>query len=290
MARTSNINFGQVAAIADAMKAAGNRPTARAVRERIGSGSMGTIHKFLQQWQGKATGQDDDEDDGRELPSSIQKALLDFIGCEVATACEPLAEELQTARDDLDAIAQENERLTHSIKELERLLEQCGQERAAAMAQLNMTRDELRNANKAREDIGEKYTALLRDLDRSQRQVEMLASLQPDLIKAQTELATVTAQRTALEIAAASTDAQLRAEQLRANDLAERLEKAERRNANQESELRTAQQTAQRASAELSAVARELADAKAATQPAKAVKSTAKKPPVKKPANQELAV
>lgn len=35
MARTSNITFGQVAQIADAMKAAGNRPTARAVRERI---------------------------------------------------------------------------------------------------------------------------------------------------------------------------------------------------------------------------------------------------------------
>ena len=33
MARTTNITFGQVAAIADAMKAAGTRPTARAVRD-----------------------------------------------------------------------------------------------------------------------------------------------------------------------------------------------------------------------------------------------------------------
>lgn len=113
MARTSNITFGQVAQIADAMKAAGNRPTARAVRERIGSGSMGTIHKLLQQWQGKGS-EADEETEAAELPNHIQSALMDFIGTEIATACEPLNEELQVAKSDLEEIALDNERLNRA--------------------------------------------------------------------------------------------------------------------------------------------------------------------------------
>jgi len=121
MARISNITFGQVAQIADAMKAAGARPTARAVRERIGFGSMGTVHKLLQQWAGKVGGASEDEGEA-ELPSHITKALMDFIGSEVATAQETLQEELQEAQEEAAALASENERLGKIIEELEQTL------------------------------------------------------------------------------------------------------------------------------------------------------------------------
>ena len=51
MGRDATITPDQVYAIADAIKAEGGKPTLRAVRERLGSGSMGTITKLLQGWK-----------------------------------------------------------------------------------------------------------------------------------------------------------------------------------------------------------------------------------------------
>jgi len=50
MAR-QGITFEQVAAIADALIGAGQQPTIRAVREKLGSGSPNTIHKHLTAWR-----------------------------------------------------------------------------------------------------------------------------------------------------------------------------------------------------------------------------------------------
>ena len=53
MARPSTLTFEQVAAHADSLKAHGIKPTARAIRDRVGTGSMATLLKHLQQWQGE---------------------------------------------------------------------------------------------------------------------------------------------------------------------------------------------------------------------------------------------
>lgn len=49
MAREPTITFEQVAAAAASIEAAGGKATSRAVREALGSGSMATVLKFLQQ-------------------------------------------------------------------------------------------------------------------------------------------------------------------------------------------------------------------------------------------------
>ena len=51
MPREASITYEQVAAIADSIKASGGKPNPRQVRERHGSGSLGTIHKLFQQWE-----------------------------------------------------------------------------------------------------------------------------------------------------------------------------------------------------------------------------------------------
>ena len=56
MARPSTLTFEQVAAHADSLKANGIKPTARAIRDRVGTGSMATLLKHLQQWQGEQAG------------------------------------------------------------------------------------------------------------------------------------------------------------------------------------------------------------------------------------------
>lgn len=287
MARTSNITFGQVAAIADAMKAAGNRPTARAVRERIGSGSMGTIHKLLQQWAGKASA-DGDEDDAPELPSSIATTLMDFVSTQVAEACEPLNDELKAAQEENEALANENERLEAVIDRLQNERDHAEQRLAAANAQLAMTKDALAGSDSERDDLRCRNTELLRDLDRAQRQTEMLANLQPDLVKAQIALSESEAKRTEAEKAAAVFSAQLEAQTTRVNDLAERLKDTESRAANSRVELVNTAAALAKCSAELASAGRELAELKA--KPVAAKTASKKTAATKKPANQELAV
>ena len=289
MARTSNITFGQVAQIADAMKAAGNRPTARAVRERIGSGSMGTIHKLLQQWQGKGS-EADEETEAAELPNHIQSALMDFIGTEIATACEPLNEELQVAKSDLEEIALDNERLNRAYDQqcadVERLMSDLGN----AKGQLMTIKDEFAEVKTEKERLQSVVNEQLREIDNLLRQRELFAALPHEL-----SLLKQAHESLANDYAQANTEravlsAQLNAAADRGDDLATRLASAEKRNATQETELKTASTTAQRATAELSAIARELAEMKNKAAAPKVVKSTAKKTAVKKPVNQELAV
>lgn len=258
MARTSNITFGQVAAIADAMKAAGTRPTARAVRESIGSGSLGTIHKLLQQWTGKGNAQDEGETEAAELPMHIQNALMDFVGTEIATACEQINEELQAASEALDDIAQDNQRAYIANENLQRELDQCHQERAAAMAMLNTTREELKDAHKAREKLTEEKTALLRDLDRTQRQVELFTGYAPELDAARTALAVSENKRIEAEKAAAVLAAELNASERRAEEAIKSIGEMRNHAKAKDEETRTANKHYEACAARMEAAAREI--------------------------------
>ena len=51
MPREASITYEEVAAIAETIKAAGGKPNPRHIRERHGSGSLGTIHRLFQQWE-----------------------------------------------------------------------------------------------------------------------------------------------------------------------------------------------------------------------------------------------
>ena len=289
MARTSNITFGQVAQIADAMKAAGNRPTARAVRERIGSGSMGTIHKLLQQWQGKGS-EADEETEAAELPNHIQSALMDFIGTEIATACEPLNEELQQAKADVEEIALDNERLNRAYDQQSGDVEQFMSDLANAKGQLMTIKDEFAEVKTEKERLQSVVNEQLREIDNLLRQRELFAALPSELSALKQAFENLNDDCTTAKTARAVLTAQLTAAAERGDDLAERLANAEKRNEAQEAELKAASLTAQRATAELSAVARELAEVKHNMTAPKVVKSAAKKSAVKKPTNQELAV
>lgn len=288
MARTSNITFGQVAQIADAMKAAGTRPTARAVRERIGSGSMGTIHKLLQQWTGKSSAEDD-ESKTAELPSHIAQALMDFIGTEIATACEPINEELQSAREAADALADDNERVHMAYQEQGRDLIHSLENHAATKATLEQTRSILADHESEVFKLRQQVSELQRELDRSQRQTEMLASYAPDLERAKIALGELQEKAATAEKAAAVFSAQLDAKTEMANELSKRLETAESRINAKDEELKTANNHYQACAARLEAAAREIESMRKPKAEAKP-KTTAKKTTIKKADNKELPV
>jgi chromosome segregation ATPase len=121
MARTATITYEQVAAHAERLKAEGKKPTLRAVREAHGSGSMGTIRPFLQQWE---AGQSRQVEPTLALPDPLQRAILDFIAKEIAQAKAPFETKLSESMQEAADLAIENERQAVEIQELSRQIEE----------------------------------------------------------------------------------------------------------------------------------------------------------------------
>lgn len=108
MARESTITFEQVAAAADNIKAQGGKASARAVREVLGSGSMATVLKLLQQWQGGQVRQSAVIDDTLDI--SVVRAISNQIATRVQEATADTTARLADLQAEADAIIVENER------------------------------------------------------------------------------------------------------------------------------------------------------------------------------------
>lgn len=127
MVREATITQEQVSAAANAIRAAGEKPTNRAVLEAVGSGSMATIVKFMQAWkasqarQGQAIGDRIDD----EVIGAISNMLARKI--EAATAADNI--KLTELQNDLSLVIAENERDAATIAaqaaELASLRAQC---------------------------------------------------------------------------------------------------------------------------------------------------------------------
>ena len=108
MGREATITYEQIAAVADAMKVEGLKPTSRAVRERAGgTGSMGTINKLLGRWK---AGQERQISAALVLPPALQRVLLEFMDNELTAARMPLEAELAEQLQEASDMAEENER------------------------------------------------------------------------------------------------------------------------------------------------------------------------------------
>lgn len=278
MARTSNITFAQVAQIADTMKAAGHRPTARAVRERIGSGSMGTVHKLLQQWAGRANVENED-DDAPELPSSIASILMDFVTTQVAEACEPINDELQDAKEAADALAEHNERLTAELAAADATATSLREKIAGMDSTVDMLKAKISHdaetADQYQAIIDDMKTELnrLRERDRQAEEIRgTVGGLRDRIESMRDELAA------ARETAAVAT-AQREAATAKADDKTAQLAKTEKMLEIALADAKQANRCTDAANARLEAAAREIEDLrkKAAPRPATTPKKTSAK-------------
>lgn len=186
MAREATVNYGQVAAIADSMTAAGQRPSARTIRERIGTGSMGTIHKFLTQWRGKTPSEDEQEVSA--LPSTISRAIADFVATEIATANEGIQEELEAAKADAESLAQDNEVLENRLEMTKNTVDDLSVKNAKLSGIIDTQNEQLaslrdmeatRNAEKI--ESAEMIARLTAQLEGTTRQLEAATSEQGKL-------------------------------------------------------------------------------------------------------------
>ncbi len=108
MAREATITFEQVAAAADSIKTQGGKASARTVREVLGSGSMATVLKLLQQWQSGQVRQSASIDD--TLDPSVVRAISNQIATRVQEATADTTARLADLQAEADLIIAENER------------------------------------------------------------------------------------------------------------------------------------------------------------------------------------
>lgn len=116
MAREANITYEQVAAAADKLKAKDVKPTSRAVREVLGTGSMATVCKFLEQWKSGQARQSQVTDDS--IDQSVARALNAHIATKIQAAISDSTARLADMQGELASVILENERQSNEISDL----------------------------------------------------------------------------------------------------------------------------------------------------------------------------
>jgi CO/xanthine dehydrogenase Mo-binding subunit len=123
--KRSKVMIDEVFAAADALTAAGERPSVRAVHARVGGGSLGTIQKYLNQW---AAARKESMKTEAALSVEIQRAILVEIERRAAEARSGVEADLLSAKKDRDALSEESEAQAVRIRELEKRIEALGEQ------------------------------------------------------------------------------------------------------------------------------------------------------------------
>jgi len=237
MPREATITYEQVAAIADAIKAEGGRAQWRTVRERLGTGSSGTIHRMLQQWK---AGQERQIVGALALPPTLQRSILDFLGQELAGAKAALETELAESQQAAGDLAVENERQVNQIEMLQTVVDELHGDKAtlegrlAQMgAELTAARDEaLRERQAAEAARTESAKALLR--------LEAMPRLEKDLLEVRSAYQQTDLRRQEAERGLAVGESERKAAEARVLDLAAKFEEARAKLAQWEGDAKAA--------------------------------------------------
>jgi chromosome segregation ATPase len=235
MAREALITSEQVYAAADAMKASGIKPTARALRERLGNvGSMATVNRLFQRWKAD---QEREVAAALTLPSGLQRVMLEHIDQELTARRAALEADVAELQQEVSDLATENERQADSIQDLERDRETLAMEKAAAegkAAQLSVDLDAAR-AEAARERASAE--AARTELAKALLKLEGMPRLEQEIKDARAELEQHRTARTAAEKQAAVLTAQCEDLRSRVDDAKAATKRAEERADRHASEL-----------------------------------------------------
>lgn len=223
MAREPLITQADVSAVADRIQAAGGKPTARAIREALGVGSMATVLKYLQVWQG---GQAPRPETPPTIPPQLERLLAGFIGQEVATTRAVVEEALAAAEQANGDLIVESERQAAALVASEEENARLRSEAAELRGRLAQMSDDLDSSRAALETQRQVTESLRADLARQQVRIEGLLKLEGEVERLRSSLDQERAARAAAEQAAAVTGARLEGAEAQAADLKARLAQA----------------------------------------------------------------
>ncbi len=185
MAREATITQEQVNAAADAIRAGGAKPTARAIRDQLGTGSMATVLKFLQVWQ---SGQVKPAAQDVTLPPALTRALVDFIGQEVAQARAGLEADLATAQQSQADLIGESERQTATIEAQGEALDMAHAEKAELQGKLGQMETDLATARDEAARERQAAEAARTELAKAQLRLEALPRIEAEADRLRGEL------------------------------------------------------------------------------------------------------
>lgn len=204
----AGITFEQVAAIADATAAQGDRPTLRGVRAELGTGSLGTIQRHLAAWQGSRR---QIVTSSATLPTEIQRVILSEIERAVSEARADLEADLAATKGALAELADDNEAQAGQIEQQAAQLGESaavGQQQIGRIAQLET--DLTNVAEEIRREREEAANAR-QSLAKAELRLEAIPKIEAEAERRRVALETETASRVAAEQSAAVLRAQLEA-------------------------------------------------------------------------------
>ena len=226
MPRSPTITYDDVAAIADRLKAAGKRPSPRLILEEHGSGSLGTIHPLFKQWEGR---QAQGIDNNITLSPVLQRALLEYVGQQVAGAKAELEERLALSEQAAADLARENERQAAVLEENAASITQLQEQLAAAGGRAQQMEADLADAQERAERSQHEAESARTELAKAELRLEAMPRLETDLENVRAELQQERAARHAADQAAAVAAAQRDSLQERLGEEKARAEQASER-------------------------------------------------------------
>ncbi|MBB6592706.1 DNA-binding protein [Ralstonia solanacearum] len=225
MAR-QGISYEQVADAAQALVAEQLKPTLSAVRERLGSGSMNTIHRHLSTWQGQQ------KPAVRKL-GEVNPRVLAALGSEISRAADDAAADAEAALAQAMAenavLASTGEALEAERDALTRELQQVATERDKLAGKAAEQAAEIDRLNAEAERERAELAAVRRALAQVELRLEAVPHLERDLGELRMQLAAEQAARVAADRAAAVAEAQRDAADTARMQADERLASAESR-------------------------------------------------------------
>lgn len=185
MAREATITQEQVNAAADALVTSGQKATNRAVLDAVGSGSMATIVKLLQNWKAGQVRTSAAIDDA--VDPDVSRSIANMLARRISEATAEANAKVADLQSDLATVITENERQAAEIEaqatELSALHDQV-QSQAGQIEQLSINaeraRDMITGETKARE-------AAQIALAKAELRIESLPGLQEELRQARAE-------------------------------------------------------------------------------------------------------
>ncbi|WP_223270568.1 DNA-binding protein [Ralstonia pseudosolanacearum] len=250
MAR-QGISYEQVANAADALVAEQLKPTLTAVRERLGSGSMNTIHRHLTAWQGRQ------KPAARKL-GELNPRVLAALGTELSRAADDAAAEaegaLAQALNEMAVLASTGEALEAERDALTQELQQVATERDKLAGKATEQAAEIDRLNAESERERGELAAVRRALAQVELRLEAVPHLERELSELRAQLTAEQATRIAADRAAAVAEAQRDAADTARMQANERLANAETRENQVRAQLAEAQAAHERTREKLTEV------------------------------------
>lgn len=200
MAREPSITQEQVSRAAETIRDAGGRPTARAIRERLGAGSMATVLKLFQAWQ---DAQIRPAEAPVSLPQTLQRGLLDFVAAEVERSRLELRTDLDIANQTNADLIVECERLGLIVDNLTATLEAVHAEKAELAGRLTQVETDLDSCRQEAATERQAAEVARTELAKALLRLEAMSRLEGDLVAARNDAAAERAGRVAAEQASA---------------------------------------------------------------------------------------